>query len=82
MKTIIKILEWGDFDILVTKSIVVSPKKENIEQLKQEFCVAAGIPSFRGLHYRDLESYNDLFIDFLKDKGFTELKTTRVYFCD
>lgn len=82
MSTIIEVLAWGDFDVQYTEAILVSPDKLDIETLKTEFCTEQGIDSFTGLEYSKLSSLTQSFIKFLKKRGFRDLSTTKVYFCD
>ncbi len=82
MNTVIELLTWGDFDVQCTDCVLVSQEKLDVGTLKQDFCEMHGISSFKGLPSGDLHSYLISFKQFLMKRGFKELKTTTIYFCD
>ena len=82
MNTVIELLGWGDFNVQYTDAILTSHDVLDVDVIKQEYCDQVGIDSFNGLPYNTLNNHMIEFKKFLLDRGFSELKTKSVYFCD
>ena len=82
IKTAIEIKQYGDFDLVNTKCIMVSEDKYDFNHLLQEFYKQQGITSNKGLDDNKLNEITEKFIKFLKSKDFYQLKTQSVLFTD
>lgn len=82
IKTIIEVKAFGDFDIMFTHSIMVSPEELDVDKLLKEFYDLVGIESNHKVNHVLLYEITEDFVSFLELKGFSRLKTNVVYFSD
>ena len=81
IKTVIEIQQWCD-SIKTTVCIMVSSDKLNTNDITQNYCTLRGLPSINNLPDNILRDVTSDFITYLKDIGFSELKTNKIYFSD
>ena len=83
----IEVVGWADFDIPITLA-VFDIGQASIDELLSEFQQKGGIggtlvkDGIEGLKSRDCNAASDLFMEFLKKKGYHELKTKKISFSD
>lgn len=83
MYNFIEVQRFGDFDILQTECIMYNPNnKKNAQELRNEFCVLENIENPTMVNDRLIYEITEKFIDFLKSKGFSKIKTSSTYFCN
>lgn len=82
LPTVIEIQSFGDFDIQITKCIMVHHEKMNKNEILDEFYKINNISSNVGLGQDLLKTITNDFIVFLELKGFRKLKTESVIFSD
>lgn len=82
IETAIEVQDWGDFDVLRTRCIMVADFKTDVKSVVDEYCAYRGLSGTDGLSYKQLDGRTEDFIKFLKRKGFKELKTKPVCFSD
>jgi hypothetical protein len=78
--TFIEVQQFGDFDILITDSIMFHHDSIDVENIEKEFYKIQGIESDSGLSYEQLYDIIPDFIAFLELKGFQKLDTIKVCF--
>jgi hypothetical protein len=83
IKTVIEVQGYTDQPgLFCTDAIMVSSEELDINKIEKEFLNTWGLSSTKGIDISCLNELTTEFIKFLEVKGFSKLKTKKIYFCD